>query len=116
MRDPNATDTTEVTSDDSEAQGDLAVVGRYRCMNADEHGVLCLDTEGAHFETQFSGTKKWRLKYTELTSMQKVTSHGTCISKRQANPSYRLLARDDGAPLKTLCSLISKEMNSVYRL
>ena len=58
----------------SEAQKDPIRLGRYHCTYEKAHGNLSLDTEGVFFELHLTAKEKWRLKYTELKSVQKVSS------------------------------------------
>ena len=54
-------------------------LGRYHCTYEKAHGNLSLDTEGVFFELHLTAKEKWRLKYTELKSVQKVNPHDSSI-------------------------------------
>ena len=54
-------------------------LGRYHCTYEKAHGNLSLDTEGVFFELHLTAKEKWRLKYTELKSVQKVNPHDSNI-------------------------------------
>ena len=63
----------------SEAHKDPIRLGRYHCTYEKAHGNLSLDTEGVFFELHLTAKEKWRLKYTELKSVQKVNPHDSNI-------------------------------------
>ena len=54
------------------ARKDPIRIGRYHCIYEKLQGNLSLDTEGIYFEMHLTAKEKWRLKYTELKSVQKV--------------------------------------------
>ena len=65
-------DTQNTTPQRIGAQKKAIRVGRYHCIYGNHHGNLCLDAEGVHFEVHLTASQKWKLKYAELKSMQKV--------------------------------------------
>ncbi len=55
-------------------------VGRYHCIHQKRHGNLCLTTEAVSFEMHLTANEKWRLRYDELKSMQKIVGSSTISS------------------------------------
>lgn len=77
MRDPETKkDTAE---QGSVARNDPIRLGRYHCTYEKVHGNLSLDTEGIYFELHLTAKEKWRLRYTDLKSVQKVRPHDSTI-------------------------------------
>ena len=70
MRDPKMTQDTN--EQESAARKAPIRLGRYHCTYEKVHGNLSLDTEGIYFELHLTATEKWKLRYTELKSVQKV--------------------------------------------
>ena len=69
---PDPCNSQKTASERDEAQKRAIRVGRYHCIYEKVHGNLCLDAEGVQFEKHLTASEKWRLKYTELKSVQKV--------------------------------------------
>ena len=72
---PDPKTTTHKPEENSVAPNDPVRIGRYHCIYGKVQGNLSLDTEGIYFELHLTAKEKWRLKYTDLKSVQKVSPH-----------------------------------------
>jgi len=87
---------------DSEEQT-ATKVGRYHCISDKRHGNLCVTTDAVSFEMHLTANQKWRVRYEDLKSVQKV-SYAIITTIRRKGLALKLAITEDtdiASPLRS---------------